>query len=160
MKKTLNERHVLILELIEKRAISTQEELRQALIDNGHDVSQGTISRDINELCLVKSPGQTGQYRLVVSEKTPDEMLQRQSEIFKLAVKSADFAGNTLVIKTLEGAANAACAAFENMRWDGNVGTIAGDDTFFVLCRSEGYAEQMRDAILRFLRQSKGGNGF
>ena len=147
-----NPRHTAIMRLIGTRAITTQEELRQALLDDGFDVAQATVSRDIRELSLIKVVGQNGQYRYTVAETDTDEMLSRQSDIFKLAIIGADCAGNMLAVKTLDGMASAACAAFDGMQWEGNVATIAGDDTFFVLCRSEGYASQMRDAILRSVR--------
>ena len=54
---------------------------------------------------------------------------------------------NTCVIKTHAGMANAACAAIDGMNWDGILGTIAGDDTIFVLCRTETKARNFRDAI-------------
>ncbi|MDR0883682.1 MAG: arginine repressor [Oscillospiraceae bacterium] len=142
-----------ILRLIATRAITTQEELRQALLDEGHDVAQATVSRDIRELALIKTVGQNGQYCYAVATgEDTDELLSRQSEIFKLAVIGADCAGNTLAVKTMQGMASAACAAFDSMRWEGNVATLAGEDTFFVLCRNEGFASQMRDAILRSVR--------
>ncbi|MDR1806074.1 MAG: arginine repressor [Clostridium sp.] len=150
-----NPRHTAILRLIGTRAITTQEELRQALLDNGFDVAQATVSRDIRELALVKCIGQNGQYRYAVAETDTDELLARQSGVFKFAITGADYAGNMLAVRTLNGMANAACAAFDGMRWEGMVATLAGDDTFFVLCRSEGYASQMRDAILRYVHVEK-----
>ncbi|MDR3345020.1 MAG: arginine repressor [Oscillospiraceae bacterium] len=147
-----NPRHTAILRLISTRAITTQDELRQNLIDEGFDVAQATVSRDIRELALVKVIGQNGQYRYTIAETDTDEMLARQTNVFKHSVTAADYAGNMLAVKTLTGMANAACAAFDGMRWEGMVATLAGDDTFFVLCRSEGYASQMKDAILRNIR--------
>jgi len=147
-----NPRHAAIMRLIGTRAITTQEELRQALLDDGFDVAQATVSRDIRELALIKVIGQNGQYRYTVAETDTDELLARQSSVFRHSVTGADYAGNMLAVKTLTGMASAACAAFDGMRWEGNVATLAGDDTFFVLCRSEGYASQMKDAILRFVR--------
>ncbi|MDR1410363.1 MAG: arginine repressor [Oscillospiraceae bacterium] len=147
-----NPRHAAILRLIGTRAITTQDELRQALQDEGFDVAQATVSRDIRELALVKVIGQNGQYRYTVAETDNDELLARQSGVFKNSVVGADYAGNTLAVITLTGMANAACAAFDGMRWEGMVATLAGDDTFFVLCRSEGYASQMKDAILRYIK--------
>ena len=147
-----NPRHAAIMRLISAKPIATQEELRQALLDDGFDVAQATVSRDIRELALSKVVGQNGHYRYTMAEVDTDELLSRQSNIFKHSVISADNAGNMLAVKTLTGMGNAACAAFDGMRWDGNVATLAGDDTFFVLCRSEGYASQMRDAILRLIR--------
>ncbi|MGI6249383.1 MAG: arginine repressor [Acutalibacteraceae bacterium] len=141
----------LIMRLIEKYPISTQEELLNRLRESGFDVTQATVSRDINELCLVKMIGANGQYRYVANRTDSDELVEKFNAIFTQSVISCDYAGNTIVIRCHTGMAQAACAAFDSMHWDGLVGTLAGDDTIFALCRTEGYASQMRDAIQRLL---------
>ena len=140
-----------ILKLIEKYSISTQEELMQRLNDNGFNVTQATVSRDINELRIVKMMGSDGQYRYAANRSDSDELLAKFKNIFVQSVISSDYSGNTIVIKCHTGMAQAACAAFDSMHWDGLVGTLAGDDTIFALCRNEGYASQMKDAIQRLL---------
>ncbi len=143
-KKRLN----LILEIIEKNLIGTQEELLDKLRENGMEVTQATISRDIKELRIVKSMDSTGQYRYSVSDKSESDRLgDKFRSIFEHSVKSADYAGNTLVIHCYNGMAQAACAAFDSMHWDGLVGTLAGDDTVFALCRTEEMASQMKKTI-------------
>ncbi len=141
----------LIMRLIEKYPISTQEELLNRLRESGFDVTQATVSRDINELRLVKMIGANGQYRYVANRTDSDELVEKFNAIFTQSVISCDYAGNTIVIRCHTGMAQAACAAFDSMHWDGLVGTLAGDDTIFALCRTEGYASQMRDAIQRLL---------
>lgn len=144
-------RHELILALISKQNVATQEELRQLLEDNGYDVTQATVSRDIKELRLSKVLGQNGQYKYALTKTESDELVSRFQKIFVQSVVAADYAANMLVIRCYTGMANAACAAFDSMEWDGLVGTLAGDDTIFALCRTEGYASQMKDAIKRLL---------
>lgn len=144
-------RHELILKIIEKYSVSTQEELLRRLRDNGFDATQATVSRDIKELRLVKAMGSNGQYRYVPNKTEPDELIAKYNAIFVQSVISADYAGNIIVIRCYTGMANAACAAFDSMRWDGLVGTLAGDDTIFAVCRTEGYASQMKDSIQRLL---------
>lgn len=144
-------RHELILKIIEKYSVSTQEELLRRLRDNGFDATQATVSRDIKELRLVKAMGSNGQYRYVPNKTEPDELITKYNAIFVQSVISADYAGNIIVIRCYTGMANAACAAFDSMRWDGLVGTLAGDDTIFAVCRTEGYASQMKDSIQRLL---------
>lgn len=139
------------MRLIEKYPISTQEELLNRLRESGFDVTQATVSRDINELRLVKMIGANGQYRYVANRTDSDELVEKFNAIFTQSVISCDYAGNTIVIRCHTGMAQAACAAFDSMHWDGLVGTLAGDDTIFALCRTEGYASQMRDAIQRLL---------
>lgn len=144
-------RHDLILQLIEKYNISTQEEMLSRLNDNGFEATQATVSRDIKDLRLVKSMGANGQYRYVPNKTDSDELIAKYNAIFIQSVIMADYAGNTIVIRCYTGMANAACAAFDSMQWDGLVGTLAGDDTIFALCRTEGYASQMKDSIQRLL---------
>ena len=144
-------RHDLILQLIEKYNISTQEEMLSRLNDNGFEATQATVSRDIKDLRLVKTMSANGQYRYVPNKTDSDELIVKYNAIFVQSVIMADYAGNTIVIHCYTGMANAACAAFDSMQWDGLVGTLAGDDTIFALCRTEGYASQMKDSIQRLL---------
>jgi len=145
-------RHDLILNLIAHQVVSTQEEMCQLLLDNGYNVTQATVSRDIKELRLTKIQGQNGQYRYALTKTKSDELVSRFQSIFVQSVVAADYAGNMLVIRCFSGMANAACAAFDSMEWEGLVGTLAGDDTFFAVCRTEGYASQMKDAIKRLIQ--------
>jgi len=89
----------------------------------------------------------------VLPQTDSDVLVSKFNAIFVQSVISCDYAGNTIVIKCYTGMAQAACAAFDSMRWEGLVGTLAGDDTIFALCRTEGYASQMKDAIQRLLNK-------
>lgn len=130
-------RHAKILELIQNFEIDTQEELQDKLKDCGFVVTQATISRDIKELRLVKELSGSGKYKYSTGRKLNDDFASRLGGIFSESIINLDYAMNTVVIKCFSGMANAACAAIDAMRWDGVVGTLAGDDTIFVLCRSE-----------------------
>ncbi len=142
-----------MLEIIDKYELSTQDELLQKLRDFGFEATQATVSRDIKELRLVKTMGNNGQYKYAVTRTESDELISKFRSIFVQSVVSADYAGNTIVIRCYTGMAQAACAAFDSMQWDGLVGTLAGDDTIFALCRTEGYASQMKDAIKRLIEK-------
>ena len=142
-----------MLEIIDKYELSTQDELLQKLRDFGFEATQATVSRDIKELRLVKTMGNNGQYKYAVTRTESDELISKFRSIFVQSVVSADYAGNTIVIRCSTGMAQAACAAFDSMQWDGLVGTLAGDDTIFALCRTEGYASQMKDAIKRLIEK-------
>ncbi len=146
------ERQDMILRLINENVIGTQEELLQRLRESGMDVTQATVSRDIKEMRVVKTMNAAGQYRYTVGDKASvDHLGDKFRSIFEHSVKSADYAGNTLVIHCYTGMAQAACAAFDSMHWDGLVGTLAGDDTVFALCRTEELASQMKDTISEIL---------
>ena len=104
-------------------------------------------------LRLVKTMGANGQYKYAVTKTESDELLSKFKSIFAQSVVSADFAGNIIAIRCYTGMAQAACAAFDSMHWEGLVGTLAGDDTIFALCRSESYASQMKDSIKRLIEK-------
>ena len=142
-----------IVEIISSGDVETQEELIERLRREGFDVTQATVSRDIKELRLVKTMGANGQYKYAVTKTESDELLSKFRSIFAQSVVSADYAGNTIVIRCYTGMAQAACAAFDSMHWEGLVGTLAGDDTIFALCRSESYASQMKDSIKRLIEK-------
>ncbi len=136
----------LILKTIEQQDIATQEELLVALKAHGLDVTQATVSRDIKELGLVKSMGRNGKYRYTAPKASNTDAVKNFHNIIAPSVLWVDYAMNTVVIKCYPGMAQAVCAAIDTMELNGVVGTLAGDDTIFVLCRSEELAvEFMHD---------------
>lgn len=135
-------RHAKILEIISCFDIETQEELQAKLRESGFEVTQATISRDIKELRLVKELSENGRYVYSTGKKSAfDDVTSRANGIFSESIISVDSALNTVCIKCFPGMAGAACAAIDSMNWAGVLGTIAGDDTIFVLCRTEGSAQ-------------------
>lgn len=135
-------RKAKILEIINNFEIETQEELQSKLRDAGFEVTQATISRDIRELRLVKEQSESGRYIYSTGKKNyNDNMAGRFISIFSESIISVDYALNTVCVKCFSGTANAACAAIDSMQWSGVVGTIAGDDTIFVLCKTEEFAK-------------------
>jgi len=130
------QRHNAILELIEKEPIDTQELLLLKLQKRGFAVTQATVSRDIKELHLVKvSTG--GQYRYASGKQEVEHGTEaRLRNIFRESILSVDFAGNMVVLKTLTGVAMAATAALDAMKIEDIVGSLAGDDTVFLVMRS------------------------
>jgi len=127
-------RQAKILEIISSDDVETQEELQEKLLSHGYEVTQATISRDIKELRLVKDLSSKGRYVYSTGKKNVENITHRAGGIFNESVISIDFALNTVVIKCFSGAA---CAAIDSMTIDSVLGTIAGDDTIFVLCRTE-----------------------
>lgn len=135
-------RHAKILELISAYTIDTQEELLRRLREDGFDVTQATVSRDIKELRLVKTLSNEGKYKYSVGKDNTKDYSSKFYSLLADSAVSIDFAGNLLIIKCLTGMAQAVCAAMDTMHWDGVVGTLAGDDTIFIACKSESIAEQ------------------
>lgn len=140
------ERHIKILSLIEKNAIDTQEELMNKLRESGFEVTQATVSRDIKELRLVKILSEGGGYRYAAPDKEESGMENKYRAILKQSVRDVDSAGNIVVVKCYNGMANAACAAVDSIHTAGIVGTLAGDDTIFVLLKTE-------EAALQFAKE-------
>jgi len=140
-------RHAKILEIIMQRDIETQEELTRALKQIGMNVTQATVSRDIKELRLIKQMSRSGRYKYASMASQEAMLTDRLVRIFKESIVSLDHAGNMVVLRTLTGAANAAAAAIDAANFPEVVGTIAGDDTIFVMVRE---AEQAEDVKERF----------
>ena len=139
-------RQNMILKLVSEKNIATQEELQQELRSRGFDVTQATVSRDIKELALIKTSDSSGQYKYAVPALKRSSMVQKDSAILTIlsdGVISVDFAMNIVVVKCHVGMAQAVCAKLDNTGLDNVVGTIAGDDTIFILMRSEKDASRL-----------------
>ncbi|MCI9112620.1 MAG: arginine repressor [Eubacterium sp.] len=135
-------RQAKILDIISNLDVETQEDLQAILKENGFDVTQATISRDIKELRLVKELSESGRYVYSTGKKNnSDSVSIRATGIFVDSVISVESAMNMVCIKCFSGMAGAACAAIDSMQWNDVVGTIAGDDTIFVLCKTENAAQ-------------------
>jgi transcriptional regulator of arginine metabolism len=137
-------RQRIIEELVEKEFISTQAEIAERLATRGITVTQATISRDVNELRLVRLPAGNGQHRyrstpLAAQEDVVGELAQR----FKLFVRDLDRGENVLVIDTDEGHASGIAYVLDKLERDAVVGTIAGQNTILVVCRSSDGAEAL-----------------
>lgn len=131
-------RQAKILDIIKNLDVETQEDLQMLLRENGFEVTQATISRDIKELRLVKELSQSGRYVYSSGKKNnSDSVSARASGIFVDSVISVECAMNMVCIKCFSGMAGAACAAVDSIQWKEVLGTIAGDDTIFVLCKTE-----------------------
>ncbi|MFX3633586.1 MAG: transcriptional regulator AhrC/ArgR [Candidatus Pristimantibacillus sp.] len=145
-------RQYKIKELIMNNTIETQEELVEALREAGFQVTQATVSRDMKELMLIKVPEGDGRYKYSM----PQEQ-HRQNPINKL--KRAlidhfihiDFTDNLVVMKCLPGTANAIGSIIDNMEWEEVMGTICGDDTILIICRTKVQSKELVDKLLDLL---------
>jgi len=136
-----------IIELISVNEVDTQEKLAEMLKKSGFNVTQATVSRDIKELQLVKTPGVSGQYKYTLPEQAAKQTTERFTKIFKETVQTVTFSGNMVVIKTLTGCANAACEAIDSLEFPHILGTLAGDNTVFVVCDG---AKNVTELVTRF----------
>jgi len=125
-----------IQELINNETIKTQEDLVERLLEEGFPVTQATISRDIKEMGLVKVPGGGEEYRYAIrSDGWPIGYQDRLKRLFKEVVVTFDSSENIIVVKTIPGNAQALALLIDNAGWPEVLGTVAGDDTIFLLIK-------------------------
>ena len=129
-------RQVAILDLIEKNEIETQEELADALRLRGIQVTQATVSRDIKELRLLKVLTPNGSYKYATADKAENGLIERFIRMLAESVLSVASSANMIVIKTLSGSAAVAAEALDSFHWPEVLGTIAGDNTIFMVIRT------------------------
>ncbi len=142
-----------IIELITHQDIDTQEGILKGLRENGLCVTQATVSRDIKELQLVKTLSASGSYRYTVSPKADaKEDHQKYDAILSESLVHAEAAMNMVVVKCHVGMAQAACACLDRKTLDGVVGTLAGDDTVFVVMKTTEDAEQLAKQLLGYIQ--------
>lgn len=149
-KKMKKKRLEKILEIIEKHRVETQEEMQKHLLKAGFDVTQATVSRDINELKLIKALSSDGKYYYTAMKVDPEKQ-DKLYKIFRDSVISVDYALNTAVIKCEVGMASAACAAFDSMNFQNVLGSIAGDDTIFIIMRTENSAAELTKILKKHI---------
>lgn len=144
-------RHITIREIITQNDIETQDELVEHLKNLGFKVTQATVSRDIKEMHLVKVPSKSGKYKY----GTPTEQRYNSGDKLKRLIMEAfvsiDHAQNFIVLKTLPGNANAIGALIDDLDWEEIMGTICGDDTCLILCRTPKKAQYIKQQILDML---------
>lgn len=125
-------RHAKIVELVSKYKIETQEELAEKLKEEGFQITQATISRDIRDLQLTKVPAEGGGQKYVVLKATERVLRDKYIRILKDGFVTMSNAQNLVVIKTEVGMAMAVATAIDELKWSEVVGCIAGDDT--IMC--------------------------
>ena len=128
-----------IIRIISTREIETQEELAVELRALGYNVTQATISRDIRELQLIKvSAGERGAYKYAPRPERRDSAVnERLIRILSDSLINVSYAGQMIVVRTLSGSANVAAEAIDTFQWKEVLGTIAGDNTIFIVARDE-----------------------
>lgn len=146
------QRHIKILELIAHNEIETQDELVNTLRKQGYNVTQATVSRDIKELSLVKVPMQNGRYKYSLPSGQRSNPLARLKRALKDGFVHLDEAGQLIVIKTLPGNAHAIADLVDDLDWEGLVGTLGGDDTILLICRSAEVTPEISSRFLSLLQ--------
>ena len=135
-----------LLNIIRNNRVATQDELMKYLLDAGYETTQATISRDMKELGIDK----VDSFYAVVPRSTSNKM--KYVKILSECVKTVDNAMNIVVVKTLVGMGAAAGAAIDAFDWEEVVGSIAGDDTVFLVTRTQESAELLKKTLEEYIQ--------
>ena len=145
------QRHIRIRDIITNNEIETQDDLVEYLKKAGYNVTQATVSRDIKELHLVKVPLPDGRYKYSLPADQRFNPIQKLHRALADAFVSIDGASHFLVMKALPGNANAIAALLDHLEWNEILGTISGDDTILIICRTEDDREDIKNRLLDML---------
>ena len=144
-------RHDKIIEIINEREIETQEELAEALKEEGFEITQATVSRDIKLLKLIKMQSESGKYKYSIPTKEERDINDKLYSILINAALGVERVDKFIIIKTLTGAASAVAEAIDSLYASDIAGTIAGDNTIFILVRNDEKALELISKVEKFI---------
>lgn len=144
-------RHLKIREIIGSSVIETQDELVDALREAGLHVTQATVSRDIKEMQLVKVPAEDGRYKYSLPQEARINPINKLKRAMMDHFVHIDYTDNLVVLKCLPGTANAIGALIDNMEWSEVMGTICGDDTILMICRTKDQSAEIVERMIGLL---------
>jgi transcriptional regulator of arginine metabolism len=157
------DRQATILELVRAHEVGSQEELRRLLRQRGWDVTQATLSRDLRELRLVRVPTEDGsRYAPAEGAAAPAADGGRAAPLDALLPQlfsSVDGVGELVVLRTVPGGAQPIASALDGERWSDVLGTIGGDDTILLVCRSTAARERVVRRLRTLAGRRAGGDG-
>ena len=147
------ERQAAILEIVETQSVGSQEELRKLLRKRGWEVTQATLSRDLRDLRLARIPDAEGGVRYAVTDGSLVEDSRPSLDlILPPLFRGIEGVSELAVLRTIPGGANSVGVALDLESWPDIMGTIAGDDTILIICRSA----QARERTVRRIRTLAG----
>lgn len=129
------ERHDTILEIVNARVVSSQEDLRKLLLQRGWDVTQATLSRDLRELRLARVPTPEGA-RYAITDGTIEESRAALDTLLPQLFLRIEGVSEMIILRTVPGGAQPIAAALDGEGWSDILGTVGGDDTILIICRS------------------------
>ncbi|WP_300408200.1 arginine repressor [Lagierella sp.] len=150
MKKYARQR--LILDLVQKNEIKTQEELSELLEENGVRATQATISRDIKELRISKVQSRDGEYQYAVIDTVHDSLNERLNKIFKSAVLNIDHNGDMVIVKTISHTATLCAVPITNAKIKNVCGILSGDDVIFIAVDDKSKLDKIVDEIKSIMK--------
>lgn len=134
------DRRSKMLEIISRNEIETQEELAQELRKEGFNVTQATVSRDIKNLQLIKVLSSTGRYKYVANKEDTKDAIGKLVTLLSHTIISVENIDKMVVVRTITAAASTAAEAIDQLALAEIAGTIAGDNTIFMMVRSDDMA--------------------
>lgn len=140
-----------IIDVINEREVATQEELATILTEAGLDVTQATVSRDINELGLKKTAGTTKKFKYYLPKINISNEDRRMTDLLANIVLSMEAVNNLVVVKTLSGNASSAGVIIDKLEIKSVLGTIAGDDTLLLIAKDDRSAKDIVSKIKEIL---------
>lgn len=146
------DRQEAIRKILNEYPIQTQEELVTALNKAGYHVTQATVSRDMKEMHLIKIPGSETGYQYTVPGSDDIHLSERLTRMLHDSMISVEAAGQMIVVRTLSGSANIAAEALDLLRLPEIAGSIAGDNTIFLVARSNENAVRAAETIRNFMK--------
>ena len=143
------ERQRALLRLVDREELGSQEEIRRRLAELGHPATQSTISRDLEELGLVRIRNGSGrlQYGLPTNGSSPGGV--PVGALLQEFAVGVELSGSILLVKTDAGAANAVAQGLDRSGLDDLLGTVAGDDTIIAVARTDRAARQLARRLRR-----------
>ena len=147
------ERQHAILELIGTREIGSQEDLRRLLHKKGWDVTQSTLSRDLRDLRVARVPTATGIRYTVAEPGADDGSRAPLAAILPQLFLRLDGVGHLIVLRTVIGGAQPIASALDTEASSDILGTIAGDDTSLLICRSDQARERVAKRLTALARR-------
>lgn len=129
------ERQQAIIRLVGSRQISSQQELKRLLASDGVLVTQATLSRDLRDIGVVRAPGDNGS-RYLLPEMVSDEAKPSLEILLPQLFSRIDGVSELIVLHTLPSGAQPIAEAIDAQGWPEVMGTLAGENTILVVCRS------------------------
>jgi len=147
------ERQQLILELVAAQPVASQEELRQLLLQRGHDVTQSTLSRDMKDLRLARLATAQGARYATAEAALHEEGRASIATLLPALFQKLDAGREMIVVRTVIAGAQPIALALDAEQSPDILGTIAGDDTILIICRSEAARERVAKRLLTLARK-------
>lgn len=148
---TRTRRQSKILEVISSNEIETQDDLVKILKENGLDVTQATVSRDVKELGLIKVLSANKKYKYAYVDNGEQKLSTKLLNMLRESVISIKAVKNLIVIKTLSGSANTAGMAVDKLNFEEIIGCVAGDDTLLIILESDDKAAVVQEKLAELI---------